>query len=108
MKVEIDTSKVRNVASTIRTKQEEIVKELNSTIIPALNSLNGKYVNLNKEDMIDQVNKEFENLDKRLNSLIEILNNNVAGGFEELGESIKHAFNEEFKTQFEELINTDE
>ncbi len=108
MKVEIDTSKVRNVASTIRTKQEEIVKELNSTIIPSLNSLNGKYVNFNKEDMIDQINKEFENLDKRINSLIEILNNNVAGGFEELGESIKHSFNEEFKAQFEELINTDE
>ena len=31
MKVEIDTSKVRLVAKAIRTKQEEIVKELNST-----------------------------------------------------------------------------
>ena len=46
----------------------------------------------------------FNDLDTRLDNLIGILDNNVAGGFEELGESIQYAFNSEFKTQFEELL----
>lgn len=108
MKVEIDTSKVRLVAKAIRTKQGEIDKELTENIIPSINSLSSRYVHINKESVVEEINKVFSDLDTRLNSLIEILNNNVAGGFEELGEAIQYSFNDEFKTQFEELINNND
>ncbi len=107
MTVEIDTSKVRTVAKTIREKKEDIDKELTKKIIPAINNLDTKYVSINKEAIVEEINKVFNDLDTRLDNLIGILDNNVAGGFEELGESIQYAFNSEFKTQFEELLKDD-
>ena len=107
MKVTVDTSKVRDVANTIKGKQEEIDKELVNVIVPAINELDTKHVRINKENVIDQINKAFNELDTRLDTLIDILNNSVAGGFEELGESLQYSFNSEFKAQFEELIKND-
>ena len=104
-KTYIDTSKVRTVAKTIRQKKEDIDKELTEKIIPAINELNTNYVGISKEAITDQVNKVFKDLDTRLDSLIDILDNSVAGGYENLGESIQYAFNSEFKNKFEELIN---
>ena len=108
MSVYVNVDELRGVANDLKTRKQAISDIYESKIKPALTSSEEAIVasGINFNDFIKTFNTIFNNLDGRLDNLVNVLNNKIIPNYDQLGSSIASSFNNDFASQMSNILGS--
>ena len=103
--VSIDS--LKEAATKLEKQRASIYDTYTSQVVPVLDSSKEclKVSGVDTEETKTQFNKVYDNLNKKLEELVSVLNDKVIPNYTELVEILRTLFNKDFATEFKNLIN---
>ncbi len=106
MALYVSTEDLRQVANNLNNKKNEIMNIYNSKVKPVMQQSKEAITvsGLNFEEFNRQFNQAFTNLANEIGSLSNALTNKIIPNYNDLSQSIRNAFNNEFANQMSTIL----
>lgn len=103
----VSLENLKNAATKLEKQRANIINTYNKKVVPVLDSSKEclKVSGVNTEETKAQFDSVYNNLNKQLKGLVNLLNNQVLPNYTELVEVLRSLFNNDFASKFQELIN---
>ncbi|MBR4178225.1 MAG: hypothetical protein IKR57_02610 [Bacilli bacterium] len=106
-KTYVSISELKSIAKSLETQREQIYNTYKNKVVPVLESSDKCFyvAGLSTKEIISNFNTIFGNVNTRLTSLINVLNNDVIAQYNEISAAIAQMFNKDFASRLRELLN---
>lgn len=105
----VNTSNLREVASSIIAKKDEIMDIYNNSIIKLVTESEAKLTNKESEiiDIEESLKKLFLQFDTNVAELTYLLTNKIIPNYDNLSNDVKSLFNDKFANRLNDLLKID-
>ena len=103
----VSTDGLRDIATSINAKREEISTLYKNTITNILTESREAIAisGINYDEFLSKFGKTFDTLDTRLGELSEVLTNKIIPGYDEMNGQLKQVFNNDFATEMNDIVS---
>lgn len=108
MALKVDTNQLSTIPASLRTKKDEILNVYNNQVKSILETSKDAIIvsGVNFEEFETYFAKAFTTLGNELDNLANALQNQILPRYDNLSVSIKNAFNNEFASQMQSILDT--